>query len=158
MEINIWQVLFQAINFGVILFVLNKFLYKPIMGVLEAREKKINEGLAAAEKNLKAEEEVEKNKKSEIAKARKEALSIIKDAEKEAKDKAESIMAEAKSKAKEEAARILASAEAEKAQALKSVEKEAAKLAVAMAKKSLAEVLSPKEIETITTKLIAKLG
>lgn len=158
MEINIWQILFQAINFGVILFVLNKFMYKPILDVLEKRERKINEGLAAADKNLKASDEIEKDKKAEIAKARKEALLIIKDAELAAKSKGDEIIADAKVKAKAEAARILESAQAEKSAALKDVEKEAKNLALAMAKKSLSEALSAKEVETITAKLVSKLG
>ena len=76
MDINIWQVLFQAFNFGVILLVLNKFLYKPIQKVLDDREKKINAGLAAAEASLKAQDEVEKSKKSALAGARKSAAEI----------------------------------------------------------------------------------
>lgn len=158
MEINIWQILFQAINFGLLLFILNKFLYKPILNALNERAKKINEGLLAADKNIKGAEEMEKSKKLEITKARKEAQAIIREAEAEAKKKADSIVAEAKLKAKKEAEKILLTAEGEKAQALKEIDKQASKIAVIMAKKALSETLSAKEVETITTKLIAKLG
>ncbi|MEI6690965.1 MAG: F0F1 ATP synthase subunit B [bacterium] len=158
MQINIWQVLFQALNFGAILFVLTKFLYKPILNVLETREKKINEGLAAADKSLKAEGEIEVEKKAQITKARKEALVIIKEAETTAMKKGDEIIAESRAKAKVEAERIINQAEAEKAQAMKAVEKDATTIAVAMAKKALSESLSSKEIDEITKKLIAKLG
>lgn len=113
MEINIWQVLFQAVNFGVILFVLNKVLYKPVMKMLDDRAKKINEGMAAAEKNLKEAGEIEKLKKAEVAKARKDAAAIIRQAEVEAKKAADSILEASKKKAKDEAERIVKNAESE---------------------------------------------
>ena len=81
MEINIYQILFQILNFGVVMYLLNKVLYKPVMKMLDDRAKKINEGMSQAEKNLKAGEEIEKTKKAEVSKARKEASSIIAAAE-----------------------------------------------------------------------------
>jgi len=87
MEINIWQVLFQVINFGVILFVLNKILYKPVLKLLDDRAKKINEGQAMAEKNLKEAAELDKVRKTELAKVRKEASAIISNLVKKPKKK-----------------------------------------------------------------------
>lgn len=158
MEINIWQILFQALNFGILLFILNKFLYKPILSAIETRAKKISEGLVAADKSLKSAAAAEGEKKEVIAKARKDALQIIKTAEKEAKLKGDTLIDEAKAKAKAESERILKSAESEKLQAMKEVEAQAAKLAIVMAKKALMDVLSAKEVEVITTKLVKKLG
>ena len=158
MQINIWQILFQAFNFGVILFVLNKFMYKPIMDVLENRAKKINDGLAAADQNIKAQSESEKSQKEMLAKARKDGNAIIKSAEDEGKLKAGEIITLARASAKAEATRILASAESEKQAALKAVEKTASKLAIVMAKKALSDTLTAKEVEAITAKLASKLG
>ena len=50
-----WQkLLVQGIDFGVALFVLWKFAYKPIFNILDARKAKIADGLANADK-IKAE-------------------------------------------------------------------------------------------------------
>jgi len=50
-----WQkLLVQGIDFGVALFVLWKFAYKPIFNILDARKVKIADGIANAEK-IKAE-------------------------------------------------------------------------------------------------------
>ena len=35
MEINIYQVLFQIFNFGVVMYLLNKVLYKPVLKMLQ---------------------------------------------------------------------------------------------------------------------------
>jgi len=107
MEINFLQVLFQVVNFGVILFLLNKILYKPVLKLLDDRAKKINDGMYLAEKNIKEAGETEKLKKAELAKARKEASAIIVLAEKDAKSVADSIIREARAKAKAEAVAIL---------------------------------------------------
>ncbi|HBD02408.1 MAG: ATP synthase subunit b [Microgenomates group bacterium GW2011_GWC1_46_16] len=154
MEINIWQVLFQVINFGVILFVLNKILYKPVLKLLDDRAKKINEGQAMAEKNLKEAAELDKVRKTELAKVRKEASAIISKAEEEAAGKAHALLAESRQKAKEEAAKIVASGTKELENSRKSLDKEAAQLGLAMVTKALEKTLSAKEVDGITSGLL----
>ena len=154
MEINVYQILFQIFNFGVVMYLLNRVLYKPVMKLLDDRAKKINEGMSQAEKNLKAGEEIEKTKKAELAKARKEANALIATAEADARRKADEIIKKAHDKAKEDVAKLTASAEKELAQSKARLEKETVSLAGALAKKALEGALSAKEIEAITSKLI----
>jgi F-type H+-transporting ATPase subunit b len=51
-----WRLfIIQAINFGLVVFLLSKFLYKPILNVIEERRKIITKGLddaKLAEQNL----------------------------------------------------------------------------------------------------------
>lgn len=157
MEINIGQVLFQVVNFGVILFVLNKYLYKPVKNMLDQREKKINEGLAAAERNLKAENEVEKHKKDELAKARKEAAKILADAKSEAKAQAEAYLDKAKVEAKKEAARILEAAKTSVEEEKRNMRSSLKELVVSTTGKLLSESLSSSEIEKITNKMVSSI-
>jgi F-type H+-transporting ATPase subunit b len=100
MEILPIQVLLQAVNFGLVLFILVKFLYKPIANVLEARSQKIKEGIDAAEANVADREKMETTIKNEVAKAKKEAAKIIADAKKVADEQAAEIIAKAKREAK----------------------------------------------------------
>lgn len=154
MEINIYQILFQIFNFGVVMYILNRVLYKPVMKMLDDRAKKINEGMSQAEKNLKAGEEIEKTKKAEISKARKEANTIIAAAEVDAKKKADEIIKKAHEKAKEEVANMTKAAEKEIENAKAKLQKEATILAAAMAKKALEGALTAKEVETVTAKML----
>ncbi len=156
MEIDIRQVLFQALNFGVILFVLTKYLYKPLMKLLDDRAKKINEGLSAADKNIKNAAEAEKTVKAELARAKKAGAVIISDAEKEAKAKSAQIILDARTKAKAEAAKIMADAATSNAAFEKKVKTEASKLAASMVKVAL-KSLPAKEAEKITSSIIAGL-
>jgi F-type H+-transporting ATPase subunit b len=96
MEIKLYQLLFQMINFGVLLFVFFKFLYKPILKVLDQRSQRIDEGLLAAQKNLEEKEKLEAFKKAELLKAEKQAQKIIDDTKAEAQVLAQKLLEEAK--------------------------------------------------------------
>ena len=154
MEINIYQVLFQIFNFGVVMYLLNKVLYKPVLKMLDERAKKINEGMALADKNIKAGEEAEKLKKSEIAKARKEANTILATAEKDARAKADKIISDAKAKAKAEVSAMIADATKEIASMQAKSEKQLAALAAKQLQSALKDSLSAKEIESITNSML----
>ncbi|MFH1243997.1 MAG: F0F1 ATP synthase subunit B [bacterium] len=157
MQINIWQVLFQAFNFGLILYVLTKYLYKPLMKLLDDRAKKINEGLIAAEKNLKSAAESEKTLKAELTKTKKSAAAILASAEKEGKLKANEIIEQARVKAKAETDKIRADVQSEQSALDKLIEKKATVLATAIVKKALADTLSAQDSAKITSAIIAKL-
>ena len=100
MEIQWMQILFQIINFGLIMFVLVKFLYHPVSRVLEERSEKIKAGMLAAEKNLAEKAKFEVEVKAEIAKAKKEGSQIIAESKKKADEEAAAIIATAREQAK----------------------------------------------------------
>lgn len=157
MEINFLQVLFQVVNFGVILFVLTKFLYKPIQKVLDERQAKINDGLKAAEVSLKTQAEVEDSKKKELGRARREAAKIIEGAKKDAKVQADAMLKDAKDKAGKEAAAILESAKSSAAASQKKQDAALKELTVATTKRLLSGTLSAKEVAAITNSMVSKL-
>ena len=113
-----WKLLLaQAVNFLVLLYVLKRFAYAPILNMLQKRREEIEKGIRMrdeAEENLK-QIDVLKEKTLEVAKA--EALQIVSKGEaiaKEKKDeiladtakKSESIIAEAKRLIREEKAKM----------------------------------------------------
>lgn len=76
MKINWFTVIAQVINFVILVFLLKRFLYKPILNAIDAREKKINAQLADAE-NKKREAKLERNEfiqKNETFDAEKQQL------------------------------------------------------------------------------------
>ncbi len=77
MNINILQILFQIVNFSILLFLLKKYLYRPILKVLEQRARKIQEGLEAAEKSILEREKLEHDKKKLAIEAEKDAHKIL---------------------------------------------------------------------------------
>jgi len=96
MQIHWYQLLFQIINFGILIFVLNKFLYDPIVKIIDQRNKKIQDGIKAAEENLEEKAKLDEFKKKIQLKAEKEATEILNKARKQATDQSKQMIAASK--------------------------------------------------------------
>jgi F-type H+-transporting ATPase subunit b len=97
-ELN-WTFFVQVLNFLILMFILNKILYKPILKVLDERDERIMGGREKA-KELIAESDTilnSYNGKLQISKI--EALGTKNTARKEATEKANVIIGEAREKA-----------------------------------------------------------
>lgn len=103
----------QIINFLVLLFILHKFLYKPLLKFLDKRKSIIEKGLNDAQKAKEELSKIQTIKEEKIIEGEREAGKIIekfkKTAEqksglilKEAREKSEGIIKEAKQMAEEE--------------------------------------------------------
>ncbi|MFN5987568.1 MAG: F0F1 ATP synthase subunit B, partial [Chitinophagaceae bacterium] len=109
---DIGLVFWNTIAFLVLLIVLGKFAWKPILKAINERESGIEEALLKADK-MKAEITAMQNENEALlAKAREERATIIK----EAKEASEKMVNEAKDKAKSEYERIISDAQAAIAQ------------------------------------------
>ena len=75
--IDLKLIIIQIINFGLLLFLLTKFLYKPILRLLDERKKKIEESLANAQKIAEEKVKLEEEKTKEITEAREVGKRII---------------------------------------------------------------------------------
>jgi F-type H+-transporting ATPase subunit b len=108
--INLTYLIGQIINFGILLFVLTKFLYKPILKILDERAKKIAQGLKAAEENIQQKEKMDATKKEQMMQTRAEVEKILAQAKQEAKSLKEQMVTqageEAKAKAEKEYAKL----------------------------------------------------
>ncbi len=102
MAIHWYQLLFQIINFAILLLVLKKFLYQPIINLITQRNKKIEESIKAAEATLKEKATIQAIKKQAIEEAEKEAIRIIDSSRKESDKVAKQILETAKAEAEGE--------------------------------------------------------
>jgi F-type H+-transporting ATPase subunit b len=131
----------QFVNFAIVLFVLYKFAYGPILKTLNARTKKIEKGLKDSEKASKKLGEVMEKEKIVLHEARKEAQEIIKKSEDEAKKNAEIIAAEARLQTEKMTADAKKQIEQEKERVMTDVKSEIAGLVVAATEKVIGEKL-----------------
>ena len=99
----------QLIVFLILATFVAKVVWPPIVGALDARAKKIADGLAAADQGKLAMAAAEKRAHAELAGARDEGQKRIADAEK----RAQMVADEIKANANAEAARIIAQAKAD---------------------------------------------
>lgn len=144
MDIQLTQILFQAINFSVVLGALTYFLYKPVLKMFDERSKKIAEGQKAAEAAIKEKEELETQRKKMESDLKKERAEVLKEAQEEAKAKAQEIVAQAKKEAKAEKSKLVAAWEKEKAALLKEAKQDMADAVIAVSAKVIGKSLDTK--------------
>ena len=153
---DIGLVFWNTIAFLVLLIVLGKFAWKPMLKAIAERESGIEEALLRADK-MKAEIAAMQNENEALlAKAREERAGMIKDA----KDTADKMVSEAKDKAKQEYERIISDAQLaitqQKNAALTEVKNQVGTLVVEVAEKILRKELSNKAEQESYIKQIAE--
>lgn len=95
-----WKLLvLQTIAFLLLLVILKKFVYPPIVAMLDRRDEKIKEAYEAAKQAQKAADSTQQQVDSLLTKARSEATEIVSTAKKEAG----AMMSEAEAKSKAQA-------------------------------------------------------
>lgn len=90
----------QAINFLVLLFILRRFAYRPMLEFLEKRSDRIEQGLKDAEAAHKKLAQMETTEQETLARAREEARAIMSTAESVAKKRDAERLAETEAKTK----------------------------------------------------------
>lgn len=156
MSINI-TLIAQMLTFGFMIWFTMKFIWPPLMGAMEARDKKIADGLAAADKGHRALEEAAAEQEQALKEARAQAQDILGNANKQAAQMVE----EAKSQAKLEGERIVTAAQAEVereiSSARESLRQQVGSLAVAGAAKILKREINADAHAELLQDLAAKV-
>ncbi len=75
--INGWQFAAQLVNFSIVLFVMWKFVFTPLLKLMDARAKRIADGLTHAETAAKKLEEASTEKEQVLIEARRAAQMIV---------------------------------------------------------------------------------
>ena len=141
MDIQLTQILFQIVNFSVVVGALTYLLYKPVLGIFDDRAKRIEEGQKAAEVAIKERDDLEKTKKKMESDIKTERAKVLNKAQDEAKERSKAIIAKANKEAKEEKAKLINNWEKEKAQLLKDARAEMADAIIAISAKVLVKLL-----------------
>lgn len=102
MEIQIAQILFQAINFFVVFGALTFLLVKPITKILDQRAQRVADAQRAASETLLEKEQIEAYKAKVKKATDQKAAELIEEAKQKAKDKEKELLTEARAKAQAE--------------------------------------------------------
>jgi F-type H+-transporting ATPase subunit b len=135
----------QTINFAIVLFVLWKWAYQPVLRMLELRRQKIAESMAQAER-IRAELEATERQRTQIlAQAQDQAQKLIE----EARQAAARLQAQEAQKAVAAAEQILAkareAAELDRARMLAELKREIGRLVVQTTMAVTGKVLTPED-------------
>lgn len=130
-----WKLAFQVINFLILLYLLNRFLFKPVLARLDERSATISKGLEDAETAARDRELARAEREAAVAEARKEANEMIARANKIAEDTRNQILTDARAEAEKVSTRAREEIVAEKDRAMAEIRGQVAELALAAAGK-----------------------
>ena len=158
MGLNTGDIVFQLVMFLVLLAVLKKFAFGPIMNMMKQREEHIaNEITSSEERNKEAQKLIEEQREL-LKQSRLEAQSLVENAKKLGEQQKEEII----QAAREESGRLkdgaLKEIEQEKDQAVAALRAQVASLSVLIASKVIEKELNEKEQEKLINDYINEVG
>lgn len=142
----------QIINFLIVMFLLKRFLYKPLVGILDERKKRIAESMAQAGEITARLANLEEEQSQMRSDAQRKADAIIAQAKSTGKSLADEIVAQARTQAEAIMERSKAQNAAEYEKMRSELRKEVAQVAVLAAQKAVSEVLTTEQKDRITQK------
>jgi len=148
----------QLVSFLVLVYILRRFAWNPLMNMMEERRKRIETDLANAEKERQQAEQIKREYQEEMRKARQEAQEVIAKATKLSEQRAAEILASAHAEAEKIKQAALADIERERDLAIAQVQAQVADLSVAVAEKIIRQNLDIKLQEDMIEQFIQEVG
>jgi F-type H+-transporting ATPase subunit b len=156
--INGGDIIFQLLIFLVLLALLRKFAFGPVMGIMKQREAHIGNEITAAEQSNQEARKLVEEQKELLKQSRVEAKELIENAKKLGEEQKNSIIQEARS----ESTRIKDSAvkeiQQEKEQAISALHEQVASLSVLIASKVIEKELNEQDQQKLINEYIQDLG
>ena len=147
----------QLLGFLIVFFILKKFAFGPILGIVDARRKKIEDEFADLEKRKKGLETLEKEYRVRLDKIENEAREKIQEAAKVGQSLAKDIQEAARIDAKRLFERTQADIEQEIAKGRLSLRKDIIEISTLMTEKVLREKLDAQEQAKLVDKFLKEL-
>ncbi len=156
--VNLWTALFTLLNTLTVIFVGTKFLFKPVMKMIESRQKEIDSMYENAGEAQQQAAQLETEYKEKLSNAVETGDRIVKDAVVRAQKREEEII----SQAHQQAAQIMQKAESdiaqEKKKALNDAKDEISDIAMAIAGKVVGRELNAADQADLVDSFIDRLG
>ena len=141
-----WQLfLSQVISFTIVALLLRRFAYKPILGIVEERRRRIEEGLLNADKIKQELAEAEKRYAEILAKANAQAQKMIDEARESSAHLSERKQQEAVTAAEQIIAKAREAAALERERTMAQLKHELGRLVVETTAKVTGKVLTPED-------------
>ena len=152
------ELIIQLINTFLVFFILSKLLFKPVLGIIEAREKEIQSNLAEGERTKAEGEKFRKEYEEKLNSAKEQGLEIIKQATLRADKKSEEIISTAKNEAmsiKEKASKDI---EQERQKVMNEVKDDISSIALLAASKVIENDIDASKHEKLINDFIKEVG
>lgn len=144
----------QLVNFAIVLFVLKKFAYAPLMKTMNERTSKIEKGLKDAEESHKKLAEITEKEKEVLVEARKQAQEIVAKSEAAANKTKDEILENAKVQSEKIISDAQKKLEQDRDQMFKEIKAQVAELVVAAAGKVIGEKIDSEKDKALIERII----
>ena len=156
--INPYLLIAQIINFGLLAFLLARFLYRPVLNALQARTARIQESIENAEQVKQQLSRAQQDYEAQLNKARQEAAQIIAQANERAQVQAREVIANAQAEAERIRAEGQQQAQQEREQLLRGLQGQLANLVTQTASTVIGQELNNGGHDRLIQQSIADLG
>jgi F-type H+-transporting ATPase subunit b len=154
---DLGNAIWTLVIFFVLLVVLRKFAWKPLLKALQDREKYIHESLASAKRDRESAEARLKEYEQRLAQARTEAGAVIDEARRDAENVKRKLEDDARKSAEGIAERAKREINLARDTALKELYEQSARLAMNMASQVLQRQLTPEDHQRLVRDALSKL-
>jgi len=156
--VDVGLMIWTILTFVSLLAALRVLAWKPLLGMLDAREQSIRDAIRESERLQAEAEQLASEHRMQLAEARREAQAIVA----EGRDAAQKVRADIEEKARVEGAamveRALREIDREKTAALESLRKESVELALSAASRLIDRNLDAAADRSLVVDYLAKLG
>ncbi len=149
-HIDIKMLAAQVVNFAIVVGVLYKFAYKPLLKHMDERSDIIKKGLADAKKAQEQLESAEKAREEKFIEAKKEAKEIIENAQRQAEESKQEIVGEAKKETEKVIEQAKKQIHTKKEEMVKEAKQEIGQLVIQTTEKILSKELDSETRKSIT--------
>ncbi|HEX8939975.1 MAG TPA: F0F1 ATP synthase subunit B [Candidatus Limnocylindrales bacterium] len=154
--VDVFKLAFQVVNFLLLLWLLNRYLFKPVMRMLDERSDRIRRGLEDAEQARRDRERSEAERAEALQAARREANDIIGRAQKAAQELRDTDLRATREELERLRERAASEIEAEKQRAIADLRAEVADLALAAAGKVVGESMTGERERRLVQQFLAE--
>src|SRR5688572_2945786 len=152
------ELIWGAVAFAIVLFILNKFAFPKLRETVEAREKQIQGDLESAERAKTEAQQAKANYDKQIADARGEANRIIEEARQSAEDVRRDLIAKAEKEAETIQSRATEQLEAERNRTMTELQSTVGDLAIELAEKVVGRALDQSTHRELVDAYIKEVG
>ncbi|MGI6225642.1 MAG: F0F1 ATP synthase subunit B [Peptococcales bacterium] len=158
MSIHVPDIVWAIINFLILVAILNKFLYKPVIKMLDERKNEVANNLNKAEESKLEAEKLKDEYIKHLQNAKSEAQEIIAKANKLGEETKNEIVAQARVEAEKISAKAQEEIRLEKTKALSELRDEVASLAILAAGKIISKNIDVHEHEKMVQDIVKEVG
>ena len=156
--INPWTALFVLLNFLLLFFVAKKFLFVPVMKMIQSRQQEIDDLYARAQSAQDNAQALEKEYQAKLETAQETSDALVKEAMARGKNREEEILRQANREAGAIREKASADIAREKRQALNDAKDEISSLAMEIAGKVVGASLDAAQQEKLVDSFLEELG